>query len=581
MKQSRTPFSLQYGIVGAILIGIVLKVCLVQFSKNKVLTKFEGVSFYISQPTDCNFSLYYSFSDKFQNNQVLLAESVSNKELRFNFPKSNQLPTSLRLDFGNEPLCALPNLDSLSINYKGNSKMIQKEDLFQHIIGNSASIYLNKNDKALKLNVNSDPFDPYIIFDPLLKIVLDEDAFVNRLILLLPFLLLLGWHLKNVSIKTLQLPDVLCIIFIVCIPLKIAWTTLAALLIGLFGIMNAIRKKEYNFKNKEGLLLIGVFIVFLIIGRPTSLKIIDHHLALILFFIISSTFSFNWAVVTKFYIQFILFLNAALVTSGVAFLINFPTVFGLDIWNYFSEIKFFSGNVREWLYYDHAVFLTFFGLIGLLSLHKHSEILQSKKILLLYHLLLIGLIFLIGARISLLIYLVFIVNMYFDFKPKKRLIINTIVFSSSAVLLFLMIGKIDVYRDGLWKVSWEAIINKPYFGYGLGSSDKVLHSTTLMSQAKVNIPTILNHSHNQYLTFLLELGFIGSCAIISCVMLYLKHKAQYLNITMVLFIFGLCYVFLTESILQTSKPLFVLCFLFYLISKMPSSITFNELDKQA
>jgi hypothetical protein len=49
---------------------------------------------------------------------------------------------------------------------------------------------------------------------------------------------------------------------------------------------------------------------------------------------------------------------------------------------------------------------------------------------------------------------------------------------------------------------------------------------------------------------------------------------------MVLFIFGLSYVFLTESILQTSKPLFVLCFLFMMLTSMPANKITNEFDKE-
>jgi O-antigen ligase len=305
-------------------------------------------------------------------------------------------------------------------------------------------------------------------------------------------------------------------------------------------------------------------------------------LAFVLFYFIITTVKLKWNKIIRFYVYFILLLNAVLVTSGIGFLLSFHDVFGLDVSEYFMDIKIYSGNIREWLYYDHAVFLTFFGLIGVVLLKGIDNLnRENRGLVMAYHVLLLVTILLVGARISLLIYGVFIINLNLKIKPKLRLASNTIIFLSILLFLFKFIGSVDQNRLGLWSVTWQAIKEKPLLGYGLGSSDQILHQEYFMKKANTVIPEILNHSHNQFLTVLLEIGFIGTSLLVILIVVYLKRTGQYKSMPMVLFIFGLCYVFLTESILQTSKPLFVLCFLFAMITKIPKSVIPNELDSQA
>ena len=571
-----------YLLLGAMLLGVLLNILLVRYIKHSVFSDFQGIAFYLPGNTVFKSTLYYSFSNEFLQENKVSSETGINNELYFKFPKTDIVPTNFRLDFGNDSSASLVSIDSMGIIYSDKSIVINQKELFSHIIMNSAAINLNKNERTLGFNALKSPFDPYIVFDPLIKILLDYHP-LKWVVLLGPFLIFIAFNLKRWSV-TLKLSkvDVLFMAFIVCIPLKIAWTTFVTILICAYGIFLAIREKNFDFKNPHALLLLGFFLVLLIFGRPSSLKVIDHQLALVLFYFIIATIKWNWNRISRFYIYFMLVLNAIIVTSGIGFLLSFHDVFGLEVSQYFFEIKTYSGNIREWLYYDHAVFLTFFGLIGVVLLKDIVNLnRENRGVVMAYHVLLLATILLVGARISLLIYGVFIINLNLKIKPKLRLASNTIVFLSILLFLFKFIGSVDQNRLGLWSVTWQAIKEKPLLGYGLGSSDQILHQEYFMKKANTVIPEILNHSHNQFLTVLLEIGFIGTSLLVILIVVYLKRTGQYKSMPMVLFIFGLCYVFLTESILQTSKPLFVLCFLFAMITKIPKSVIPNELDSQA
>lgn len=581
MRSGRAVLRFWLSFLGAILLGILLNIFWAHKTKTTVLSECKGLSFYLPQDNTIDLSLYYSYTHEFSNDRVVYPKGNSEHEYRFTLPGSDSVPTHFRLDFGNDNHAFLTTIDSMAINFTHGRMVLSQNALFGHIILNSASISLDKNARKLGLKPNALPFDPYIVFDPLAKIILDHGA-VKWLLLLSPFVLFLLLNFGHLRTNAkIGLIDLLLLLFIICIPLKIAWTTFITLVLCAIGIYTVIRKGRFDFTNPAGVLLIAFFLVLLVFGRPASLKDIDHQLAFILFYVILGSLRVQWQKAARFYVYFMLLLNALLVTAGISFLWSFKSVFGLELLQYFIQIKTYSGNIREWLYYDHAVFLTFFGLLGLLFLQElYPKVRKHLHVHLVYNILLLVTIILFGARISLLIYLVYFINLMVKLRPKHRLLLNTAVFLTIAALLFLYVGSIDQERFGLWSVSWEAIKEKPWFGHGLGTSDRVLHNATFMQRANATIPMTLNHSHNQFLTFLLELGCIGTGLVLAMLVFYLKRTAQYKSITMVLFIFGSGYVFLTESILQTSKPLFVLCFLFALITMKPAKAASNELDDQ-
>lgn len=575
------PHKVLYALVATILLGVLLNVLLIHYIKNDLRTNEIELAFHFPNGTTVETDLYYSFSDVFKPEDKINGTQGNNNKFKFSFPKTDRVPTNFRLDFGNDRLLTGFTIDSLIISYGKGFTALNQKQVFNHIILNSAAVKLDKNGQQLSFNSVIRPFDPYIVFDPLVKIVADHHP-LKWVALLSPFLIFIVLYGKQFFlISKVDIPTVLLIIFIVCIPLKIAWTTFATLLLCAYALFTAVRKKRVDYKNSEALLLLGFFLMFLLLGRPSSLKAIDHQMALLLFSILLMTARLNWERLTGFYVYFILFINAMLVTAGLALLFSFQDIFGLPVSEYFLQIKTYSGNMREWLYYDHAVFLTFFGLVGLLFLKPQYGFNKDKKIMIVgYHILLVGTIILVGARVSILIYLVFLINIILKVGPKMRLWMNTVVFLGITTLLFYNVGSMDQNRLELWSVSWESFKDRPLFGHGLGKSDFVLHQERYMQKANTVIPAILNHSHNQFLTFLLEIGGVGVVLFAFLGFLYIKRKRRYKNMTLVLFIFGLCYVFVTESILQTSKPLYVLCFLFVMITRSREYEIHKELDSQ-
>lgn len=559
-----------YVLVPAVLLGVFLNVLLVRYIKNDLRTNEIELAFHFPKGTNLETNLYYSFSDVFKPEDRIIVTQGSNNQVKFSFPKTDRMPTNFRLDFGSDTLSTGFTIDSLIISYGKGFTVLNQEQVFNHIILNSAAVKLDKNGQQLSFNHAIRPFDPYIVFDPLVKIVVDHDP-LKWVALFGPFLLFIVLYGKRFFLSSkVDIPTVLLMVFIVCIPLKIAWTTFATLLLCTYALFTAVREKKFDYKNPEALLLLGFFLIFLLLGRPSSLKAIDHQMALVLFSLLLTTARFNWERITGFYVLFILCMNAMLLAAGIGFLFSFQDIFGLPVFEYFLQIKTYSGNIREWLYYDHAVFLTFFGLVGLLVLKPRYGFNKDRILTIVgYHIFLVGTIILVGARVSMLIYVVFLINIIVNIKPKVCLLINIMVFFGITTFLFYNVGSIDQNRFELWSVSWEAFKDEPLFGHGLGSSDFVLHQERYMQKANAVIPAILNHSHNQFLTFLLEIGAVGFGLFAFLGVLYIKRKQRYQSMTLVLFIFGLCYVFLTESILQTSKPLYVLCFLFVMITRLP------------
>src|SRR5690606_41733303 len=64
---------------------------------------------------------------------------------------------------------------------------------------------------------------------------------------------------------------------------------------------------------------------------------------------------------------------------------------------------------------------------------------------------------------------------------------------------------------------------------------------------------------------LLEIGLVGTLALIILLSWFLYKGKYYKDDTLVLFVLGLSYMFLTESVFETSKPMYVICFLFLVI----------------
>ena len=409
---------------------------------------------------------------------------------------------------------------------------------------------------------------------PLAELSLQKSVFSFALILPFAIAMLVYFIIIKIRYSQLELMDLLVLLFIICIPLKIAWSTFYTLLLCFYGIINAFLKHRVNFGNPISYSFIALLLVLLIFGRPTDYSSIEKQLSLLFFAIISATITLPKSKIYTYYVHFFIIFNAIMVVSGISFLISLDEFYGVGIIDYFRDIKSYSINVRKWFYYDHAAFLSFFGLIGMPFAHNlYKEKSIALNLVWLFHILLFSFIALAGTRICLLLYAIFLANMLCsNWRIRRRIIINLSIYTLFAIILTLNIQKVDPSRSQLWSVSWEAIKEKPLFGYGLNNSNAIINDMHYIHKAGFSSALDLNHSHNQFLTFLLEIGFIGLAALVAIIGIVF-YKAKLLkNETFILFLIGLGYMFLTESILETSKPIYVVCFLLLLISTAKDQI---------
>lgn len=536
--------------------------------KNEIVNDLKGIQFVMDSNEAFNASLYYTTTNSFEAQNTLLDINIAKDTALFMLPTTSKPIKNFRLDFGNDKNLKKVKLNSLQLLFKEKIISHDSDYIFKNLYLNSSSTSLDNRNSEILINEGIEPFDPYIVFLPIVEFTGQTPMFV--VLLLFPFLLLTLSCLVIYRLEyTIKVLDILLLLLIVSIPLKIAWTTFSALLLCAYGIYESIKNKRVNLKNWNFVFFIAVFLLLMMFGRPSSFNDIGKESALLLFAVLAVTIKIPIIRTYWLYGMFFLFFNALVTASIISFLIWFNDFYGLTPVDYFKEIKIYSGRARDWLMYYHASFLSFFGLIGLLFMHKllnKQEL--GKTLLVLYHVLLLTFIILVGARICLLIYFVFLLNLLVQLNYKQRILINSGIFIVVTLVLTLFVKNLDQNRYHLWAVSWEAVKEKPYFGYGLGMSDEMLLSDVYLKKAGFSKSLDLNHSHNQFITFLLETGIIGFLTI-SIIFVFLLYKTKlYRSKNLVLFLIGLAYIFLTESILRTSKPLYVICFLFLLLTSI-------------
>ena len=532
--------------------------------KREIIHDFKGMEFVIDSDVDFDSELYYSYSDQFDASLKIANTGLTQNTSVFLFPKGDKMITKFRLDFGDESRPNKIKIKELRLLFNDRTILLDEKKAFSAIFLNSAAAVLDKNERIIYTKMVAEPFDPYIVFSPLGKLTLPTWKFAIALIF--PFLILGAYYfLKNGHNIKASWTDFLGVLFIVSIPLKIAWTTFCAIVWGAYGVGSSIKKREKWIPNIVSYFFIVLFLILFLFGRPNNLSIMDKYFVLLLFAIISTTIAIPKIKLYRVYTIFFMFFNAVIVAAGINFFIWFNDFYGMTFFEYFNEIKTYSGNIREWLYYDHASFLSFFGIIGLLFLHELYESLSlDKRIVYTYHGLLLLFIIFVGARICLILYIVVLLNLIVKWNIKKRIVMNTLLYIVVSTLLIFYIEKLDFYRHHLWSVSWQAIKERPIFGYGLGKSNEILQNQKNFEFSAYSTYTELNHSHNQFLTFLLELGILGFGALIVATLYFFLRTQLWRKKYLVIFVFGLLYMFLTESILETSKPLYVICFLFLL-----------------
>lgn len=105
-------------------------------------------------------------------------------------------------------------------------------------------------------------------------------------------------------------------------------------------------------------------------------------------------------------------------------------------------------------------------------------------------------------------------------------------------------------REKLWTTSIEAINEKPIFGYGPKGAQKELNGRYIKKGFK-NI--IGFNSHNQYLTTLIENGFVGLFVLFSIFLVAFARSIKMKSLSNCIVVLIFAVAFLTESVLVRQK----------------------------
>lgn len=565
MKNLKLIHLLLFAICTSILLSFIY-----QYTIKKTLKDdFLGIMFVVDSNIEFRTDLYYSYGNDF--NEAYKVEDILDKKkdtLLFFVPDSSKMIKRFRIDiFDNKKLNRLI-IKEMSFLFKSDTITLKGQEVFKSFFLSSSSILLSNDDNVIRFKQDIIPYDPYIIFKPILVSIIESNKYYI-LFLLLPFIILPIYYARSIWQYKLDFPLVLVTIFIICIPLKEAWTTFSTLLLFAYSLFLLLkRKKTINGLGVE-LLFVFVFFIPILLGRPDSLRTVDISFGLLLFCVIGK-FILDKPLVQyyKVYVFTIMIIMTIMIASGINFLISFFDLYHLDVLEYFVNIKIYNGHIKTWLYYNHSTFLSFFALIGLLFVHEmmKNKVLQ-KDVFYLYEILLFFFFLFLGSRIMFFLFFLFNFNFLFRSVGNKIIIFNAVLFVSMAIIFLYNLNWIDENRYHLWNVSWEAIKDKPFFGHGLGNSNEILHDMNYVKQAGFSKSLGFNHSHNQFITFVLEIGGIGTLFIFMSIYYLINKKVIRLSFNVTLFLFGVLYLSLTESILETSKSLYVISFLFLMIYK--------------
>ena len=235
--------------------------------------------------------------------------------------------------------------------------------------------------------------------------------------------------------------------------------------------------------------------------------------------------------------------------------------YNINWFNYFTNIKSNAHATLYWLYYPHTTFLSFFIVIGgLFCLDLYGKGGISRVYGLMYALFALCTLILLGSRFALLLGLALPFLYRIPVRHLSRWLIPIWMAIFAGIVYF--IGVLDVQREQLWKVTWTAFKDKIWLGHGTGTSDAVLPDHLLIDKGGVDILMEVNHSHNQFLTYLLENGLLGTLLFLAAFLWLFYQFVKQGNKTMVLVSFMVLMLMVVESPFRTTTSLYTIAFLF-------------------
>lgn len=474
-----------------------------------------------------------------------------------------------RLDFGDDE--KFDEIIIHSIQLQADNKdifFLKQSDVLKNIEFFSPNVEVKNG--TLKIFKTDDLFDPYVEFKTLNRIIIPN--WINIFILLLPFLVFYSkpfYQEIKIIVLRKQFDLFFIILFLISIPLKESLTTFIALLWLCYTIFIVVRSKIFKI-TLTTLLCFSLFIIPLIFGRPSSYDQINILLSFLIFGIISfSPIKRDFIRIQRVYMFIIGIISLLIIASFLNYIIYYAIYDDVSFYSYFSNIKYTNESIREWFDFSHPAYISIFSIVGMyFAFVSYKNEVLDKKQLILYILITFILVIVLGSRIALFVFVMTITTFFLQkFNYKKMLFIYFIIFSIGTLV---MINKIDPIRHQLWSISLSAIKEKPLLGYGLGSSENIILNKELNYKNGFTSILKLNHPHNQYISYILEIGLLGFLVLVTLLLiLNFKYKKETNNnFSTLLFIWSI--LFLIESPFETSKPTFLFCF--FLLITMKSEI---------
>lgn len=554
-----------------VLLSIVINILVGENLKNQLSQKTYSLLVDIDYPNDGDLELYYDSGIGFNQIQKTIRKVKAGRDtiqLPLDLGLNEQLKF-LRLDFGSDN--TIKNIVINSTELITNDKSLFKISFGEFKKNIVFSKHIEKVDdinSIFILDTSRSSFDPYIVFKPINELI--YPTWSRTLLLILPWIILFILPIANWISRLNHKKEFVLIfvaLFIATIPLKIAWVTFSTLLLLAYGLLNFYSKGRLNINSIQVSVFIFFIIPLLLMGDGNMSKL-AIPMGFLLFPLIGTTIDFSKHThdIKKIYLNIFLVLSSILIVSWSILILYNGYYYNINFSNYFNDIKTNAHASIYWLFYDHTTFLSFFILIGnvfCFDLLKNKQI--SKYYSSTYFILSVFAILLLGSRLAVILLLLQPVLFLLPLKSIYRLMLPTVIIVFSSIICF--IGYLDGPRNQLWKMSWAAIQERPWAGHGTGTSEGILQNIELANMAGFNSVLKMNHSHNQYLTYLLENGIIGFLIFLLAFIniIYCYYKLD--NKTMLILCFMILLLMLFESPFRTATPLYLISFLFSILSK--------------
>ncbi len=548
------------------IVSLVLNAIIGQYLEASLSNESFMVTLDAVYGSDATMELMYDTGKDFNQRQRVprpWKKGQDTVQFRFELQGGDRL-RYLRLDFGKDTDLKKVEINSITLSSEGKTLFrLKKEEIGGRIglLTGISEVYAAT--ATFTLDTERKPFDPYIVFDAVNELVFPN--WQRTLALVLPwgalfFLPLLKWF--NGRRKDGDYILIFIGLFCAAIPLKIAWVTFTTLLLLAYALFNYHKKRKVNFDAIYAAFFL-FFLVPLICIRDGDLSELGIPVGFILFVIIGSLVDFSGKrnQIKKIYITVFFLVASITVVSWLLLMSYYGYYYKIDLPGYFMDIKTHAHATMFWLYYPHTTFLSFFIVIGgifCFDLYGKKEIGPAYGLL--YGIFGFCALLLLGSRFALLMGISLPILVRFSSKKIGRWLVPAWAIIAALVVYF--IGDIDFRRNQLWRVSWAAFKERPWLGHGTGSSETILNNLERVRSAGFDTALDMNHSHNQFLTYLLENGLLGTLIFLGAFIYIVYRFTKQRNKSMLLLCLMVLLLMITESPFRTATPLYVIGFLF-------------------